>query len=154
MGVGGFVGGGEGAVDGPVVVYRASGVDDGAEGLLEAEAVLGLLAEFDVGKEAEAGSSPVGAGPGGGVVEAAVSAVGIALRHVADHVGPDELFVELAGLDSGDGFDVDGGAFFEPVVFVRKRWEGGVDEFVGHHPVFGELLLRGVFAYADSGEGG
>ncbi len=97
FGAGGFVGDGEGAVDRPVVVDGAAGGGDGAEGLLEALTVFGLLAELDVGEEAEAGAAPVGAGPGGGMVEAAVAVAWIALRHVADHVGPDELS-DRAGL--------------------------------------------------------
>lgn len=120
FGAGGFVGGGQGAVDRPVVVDGAPSVDDGAQGLLKALLVVGLFAELDVGEEAEAGASPVGAGPGGSAVESAVAGLWIALRHVADHVGPDGFLSELAGLYSGDGFDVDGGAFFEPVVLVGE----------------------------------
>ena len=153
FGAGGFVGDGEGAVDRPVVVDGAAGGGDGSEGLLEALTVSGLLAEFDVSEEAEAGAAPVGAGPGWGMVETAVAVAWIALRHVADHVGPDELLIELAGLHAGDGFDVDGSSFFEPVVFFGERGEGGVDELVGHHPVVAQLVRSCVFADADAGEG-
>ena len=75
----------------PIVVDGAAGGDDGAQCVLQAEAVVGLLADFDVGNEAEHGSAPIGAAPGMRVVEALVAGRGLALRHIAHHVVPNFL---------------------------------------------------------------
>ena len=73
VGIGRLVADGEGLRQGPVMVDGAAGGDDGAQRVLQAEAVVGLLADLDVGDETEHGSAPIGAAPGVSVVEALIA---------------------------------------------------------------------------------
>ena len=98
---------------------------------------MGLLPDLDVGHQAEQGSTPVGAPPGVGVVQAVVFGAGFAVGHSAAHIGPDGRGCHFAGLDAGDGFDVACQPFFQPVLIVGKGRQRGMDQFMGDDPING-----------------
>ena len=87
----GLVGGCENAVDRPVLLVIAAGGNHAAHRVLQAEAIIGALADFDIGEQAEHRAAPIFASPGAGVVEALVAGLRQALWHVAHHRLPDFL---------------------------------------------------------------
>src|SRR5579883_1598938 len=77
------------------------------------------------------------------MIEAEVAFARKTLGHGSDHVGPDILGSELTGLRAGEGLDIGGHAFFNPMVLpALDVGEGHMDQLVGHHPVVFKLAGR------------
>ena len=148
-GAGGLVAHGERAFDVPVLSDHAASIEDAAQRILQAHAIVGLLPDADIGHQAKHCSAPVGASPRVGAVETLIAGLRFALRHVAHHVRPHVFSGELAGLHPGDRFDVNRYAFFDPVMVLRHRRKGEVDHLVRKHPVAVQLRHRGARAYGD-----
>src|ERR1700739_4332218 len=105
----------------PVVIDGAARVDDASQSVLKSLPVMSLFADHDVGQQAELRAAPIGSPPGMRLVEAAVGASGIALRHVAHHVGPNLFGEQEAALDARNRLNVDGETLLDPVVLVIDR---------------------------------
>jgi len=69
------------------------------------------------------------------VVEAFVARSGQAVGKIADEFEPHFVFVQMLRLDAGDGLDVGGDAFLDPVMIFGDGGESEMYHFVGHHPV-------------------
>ena len=76
MGSGGCVAGLEDLANRPVLIDRAACVDDGSQCVFKTFLIVGSLPDGDVGQQTELRSSPVGAAPGVGAVEALVAGAG------------------------------------------------------------------------------
>ena len=77
------------ALDRPILFVITAGGEDAAHGILQAEPVVGRLANLDIRKQGEHRAAPVFTPPGIGIVEAAVAGLRQAFRHIAHHRKPD-----------------------------------------------------------------
>jgi hypothetical protein len=68
----------------------------------------------------------------------------LSLGHAGKHTVPHVGCGQLAILRPGDGLQVGRQPFFQPMVFVRKRGDREVEEFVGHGPIGFKISSRDV----------
>ena len=130
----------------PFLLNVSAGVEDSAQRVLQTFLVIGFLVNFDVGEQAEKRAAPIGASPGVSVVEAFVAWAGQAFGHVAHDFEPHLIYIHVMGADTGEGFDVNGDAFFDPVMAVVNIGKSEMDHFVGEHPIVREIGPSGVGA--------
>src|SRR5260370_17559279 len=74
------------------------------------------------------------------VVKTFIERLRFAFRHVTQHVGPDPFGCKISDLHASNGFHIRRNAFLNPMMLDDNVRKGRVDEFVGHKPMFIQLL--------------
>jgi hypothetical protein len=84
------------------------------------------------------------------VVKTFIERLRFAFRHVTQHVGPDPFGCKISDLHASNGFHIRRNAFLNPMMLVGNVRKGRVDEFVGHQPIFMQLLPGCMPTYEDT----
>ena len=106
--------------------------------MFESIAVVGPLANKEVGAKIKKCATPVGSPPCRSVIESAVAGLWLTLRQAHDEVVPNALWCQQAGTGLSDRFDIGGESFLKPMVSFRERRKCQMDHLMRKEPVICE----------------
>ena len=112
-----------------------TGGEDGANGIIEGFAALGLFANSEIGDEPEHRAAPVGPSPTVSAIQTAVPGLGEAGGHSGEGLAPELIDGHIAKSGTGDRLQVGGEPFVHPHMLFIEVGEGEVEHLVGEGPV-------------------